>query len=622
MSHVSSKRRNRRRLRLQGIRVTGFCAIVVLFINGLPPIASGQEAGNEQDDGPAAVGIAFSPDGAALAVEVVEGVVEVAAEEPAEPEEPAVIAVEGIEAAGPAPPAVVLQVDAAAVQIAAPAALVPAAAGVNQIEVDGVPLVPRGHDGWRYWDQSDDPGAEWSEPDFDDSQWPTGAAPLGYGDPHIKKEIAFGGDANKKNLVAFFRHTFAIAEGEAPEAAVGAVMCDDAAAVYINGKEVFRHNLKAGDLDLTTLSENAVSGDVEQQFHQFIVEPGVFREGENVVAVRVHQTNQTSSDLGFDFELKAVEPRVARRLALRLNGNVRLLRARRAAGRNFIHLTDGEMTYFDGNGLQMKQRNDAVMQANTYVPGAKLVRVMEGDTLAKIAARYQVDLDRLALLNRTRTTRVFSTTDVVCTSWVHDVAETETIDSLADLYETSVATLRKLNGLADDKPLEPGQKLQVPGQFSYHFQPEGQSYLRLARYVEVERPMPFDPQSQRIRREQLEEGEDLAAFARRTGVDERQIRKLNALPEDGDIPPGYWLLAEYSVVLNEGATVAELVNYFGVELDRLLEANDLKDADQVPADRRVQIPLGDRMGQPQPAEAGQPDVPVVEFVLGQGASKK
>ncbi len=60
---------------------------------------------------------------------------------------------------------------------------------------------------WKYLDTAEGPGKDWHKADFDDSQWKSGQAPLGYGDEHIKQTISFGDDEEDKNICAFFRRT-------------------------------------------------------------------------------------------------------------------------------------------------------------------------------------------------------------------------------------------------------------------------------------------------------------------------------------------------------------------------------------------------------------------------------
>ena len=56
---------------------------------------------------------------------------------------------------------------------------------------------------WKYNDSGADLGTTWWGIGFDDSDWSTGKAPLGYGDPGIGTEISFG--ENWRELVRVLR---------------------------------------------------------------------------------------------------------------------------------------------------------------------------------------------------------------------------------------------------------------------------------------------------------------------------------------------------------------------------------------------------------------------------------
>ena len=85
----------------------------------------------------------------------------------------------------------------------------------------------------------------------------------------------------------------------------GRVCCDDGAVVYVNGREVHRYNMPAGELTLDSNAVRAVGPDRESEraMHAFSLNPSDVVSGENVVAVSVHQANGTSSDLALDLEL-------------------------------------------------------------------------------------------------------------------------------------------------------------------------------------------------------------------------------------------------------------------------------------------------------------------------------
>ena len=84
---------------------------------------------------------------------------------------------------------------------------------------------------WKYLDTADGPAKDWHKADFDDSQWKSGQAPLGYGDEHIKQTISFGDDEEDKNICSFFRRTVEVEDPKAAKKFVGKLNCDDGCVV-------------------------------------------------------------------------------------------------------------------------------------------------------------------------------------------------------------------------------------------------------------------------------------------------------------------------------------------------------------------------------------------------------
>ena len=160
---------------------------------------------------------------------------------------------------------------------------------------------------WKYLDTADGLAKEWHKADFDDSQWKSGQAPLGYGDEDLKQTISFGDDEGDKNICAFFRRTVEVEDPTAAKKIMGKLICDDGCAVYVNGKEVHRFNLPAGELKSDTTAEFPVGNEMERQGFTFLVDAANFKAGKNVIAVRVHQWGAESSDLAFDLSLKGLD---------------------------------------------------------------------------------------------------------------------------------------------------------------------------------------------------------------------------------------------------------------------------------------------------------------------------
>jgi len=84
---------------------------------------------------------------------------------------------------------------------------------------------------------------------------------------------------------------------------------DDGAVVYLNGVELVRHNMPAGALSSETTAASGVGSVEESEWFTFEVSPDTLVAGTNILAVEVHQSSGTSSDVSFDLTLQASRAR-------------------------------------------------------------------------------------------------------------------------------------------------------------------------------------------------------------------------------------------------------------------------------------------------------------------------
>ena len=81
---------------------------------------------------------------------------------------------------------------------------------------------------------------------------------------------------------------------------------DDGAVIYLNGEEILRDGMPAGTINYLSLATSAAGGATESTFFEFGVDgTGRLRAGNNVLAVEVHQSSPSSSDVSFDLGLSA-----------------------------------------------------------------------------------------------------------------------------------------------------------------------------------------------------------------------------------------------------------------------------------------------------------------------------
>ncbi|MCY3838406.1 MAG: metallophosphoesterase, partial [Gammaproteobacteria bacterium] len=155
---------------------------------------------------------------------------------------------------------------------------------------------------WRYLDDGSDQGTAWREPDFDDSGWSSGAAELGFGDGGEATSITSG------HITYYFRHEFSATNAASVEALAIELLRDDGAVVYLNGTEIHRSNMPEGDIDYQTRASSAVGGGDESTYFPAKVAADALRDGDNVLAVEVHQNSSGSSDVSFNLGLDTAQP--------------------------------------------------------------------------------------------------------------------------------------------------------------------------------------------------------------------------------------------------------------------------------------------------------------------------
>lgn len=161
---------------------------------------------------------------------------------------------------------------------------------------------------WKYSDLGVFPGANWTQLSFNDSTWQSGQGILGYGEGDETTVLSFGPSSSNKYIAYYFRTTFNITNPNDFKSYLVRLIRDDGAVVYINGVEAFRNKMPSGTITNTTLaSGGAVGGHQERLFYEFDVDPNLFVQGTNIIAVQVHQDAVTSSDLSFHLEIRASE---------------------------------------------------------------------------------------------------------------------------------------------------------------------------------------------------------------------------------------------------------------------------------------------------------------------------
>lgn len=165
-------------------------------------------------------------------------------------------------------------------------------------------------EGWKYFDKAESPGDDWHATDFDDSDWKSGQAPIGYDtsgkEKDIKTSISFGDDEKDKPICSYLRRMVKVADLASTKKLHAVFFCDDACVVYVNGKEAHRHNLPEGELTDKTTATITCAGQMERYKFDIVLDKDQFKAGDNTIAVRLHQRGKVSSDLAFDMKLESL----------------------------------------------------------------------------------------------------------------------------------------------------------------------------------------------------------------------------------------------------------------------------------------------------------------------------
>jgi len=166
-------------------------------------------------------------------------------------------------------------------------------------------LIEKGSE-WKYLDDGSNQGMDWRALDFNDQTWEMGFAELGYGDDDENTVLSFGNNSEEKFPTTYFRKTFTLENlSDYSGEIVVNLLRDDGAVVYLNGQELFRSNMGEGEIVFDEYASEVMGNTEERTFYTFSLQTSGLLEGENVIAVEIHQANASSSDLSFDLELKA-----------------------------------------------------------------------------------------------------------------------------------------------------------------------------------------------------------------------------------------------------------------------------------------------------------------------------
>jgi len=151
---------------------------------------------------------------------------------------------------------------------------------------------------------------------FDDSSWSNGPGILGYGTlgdsvvMRTPRTLINSGTNGNRHISAYFRHLFSVTDAADFTNLAFRVLRDDGLVAYLNGTELFRMNMPTGAIVSVTRANANVNGTNELFYAptNIVATPGLLLEGQNILAVELHQDAPTTSDGAFDLSLVGVAP--------------------------------------------------------------------------------------------------------------------------------------------------------------------------------------------------------------------------------------------------------------------------------------------------------------------------
>lgn len=180
-------------------------------------------------------------------------------------------------------------------------------------DIDGTPVVAATTP-WRFHDTADDPAAglatktAWTAADLDDSSWKTGTGSFGakggaladlgggYTPTTLVSQYKPGGTTNVETF--FFRTTFDLDAADLAQITQlnGELAYDDAARVFVNGTKVAGFADERVDEATGNMVYAGGNGSAPLT-GTFAVPASALQAGTNTIAIQVHNTNATSSDV-------------------------------------------------------------------------------------------------------------------------------------------------------------------------------------------------------------------------------------------------------------------------------------------------------------------------------------
>ncbi|MBR1788835.1 MAG: CotH kinase family protein [Bacteroidaceae bacterium] len=165
-------------------------------------------------------------------------------------------------------------------------------------------LIPN-ESSWLYYDQGSLDGEDWTAANYGTSGWSTGQAPLGYfvgGDRYTNTYLDYGGNNSQKRPTYYFRHNLTLNEvPQSDDVFTLDYLIDDGFIVYVNGSEAARYNMPSGTVTYDSYATSYAHSNPDSGTLTLPTE--LFKRGQNVIAVEIHNNNASSTDIYWEARL-------------------------------------------------------------------------------------------------------------------------------------------------------------------------------------------------------------------------------------------------------------------------------------------------------------------------------
>ena len=164
---------------------------------------------------------------------------------------------------------------------------------------------------WKYKDDGSEQGTAWRGTNFNDTGWSSGPARAGFGPDQapvattIRRFVQTNGvDTARQVTNYYFRRAVMLPNPAAYSTIQFRYQRDDGCIIYLNNNEVFRSNMPGTAVNANTFASTTVSGaPAALTVYTNTISATNFLSGSNLIAVEVHQSTATSSDIGWEMEL-------------------------------------------------------------------------------------------------------------------------------------------------------------------------------------------------------------------------------------------------------------------------------------------------------------------------------